>query len=71
MEIGYLMPPMGMNLFIAIYRFDRPSWKSSRGAAVRGYPAGRGADHYLLAGTVAGADQALKNHKMRINYMFV
>ncbi|HMC13699.1 MAG TPA: TRAP transporter large permease subunit [Gallionellaceae bacterium] len=24
MEIAYLMPPMGMNLFIAIYRFDRP-----------------------------------------------
>lgn len=23
MEIAYLMPPMGMNLFIAIYRFDR------------------------------------------------
>jgi len=24
MEIAYLMPPMGMNLFIAMYRFDRP-----------------------------------------------
>ncbi len=24
MEIAYLMPPMGMNLFIATYRFDRP-----------------------------------------------
>lgn len=24
MEIAYLMPPMGMNLFIAGYRFDRP-----------------------------------------------
>jgi len=23
-EIAYLMPPMGMNLFIAMYRFDRP-----------------------------------------------
>ena len=24
MEIGYLMPPVGMNLFIASYRFNRP-----------------------------------------------
>ena len=24
MEIGYLLPPIGMNLFIASYRFDRP-----------------------------------------------
>jgi len=24
MEIGYFMPPMGMNLFIASYRFDQP-----------------------------------------------
>ena len=24
MEIAYLMPPMGMNLFIASYRFERP-----------------------------------------------
>jgi tripartite ATP-independent transporter DctM subunit len=24
MEIAYLMPPMGMNLFISMYRFDRP-----------------------------------------------
>ena len=24
MEIGYFMPPMGMNLFIASYRFDKP-----------------------------------------------
>ena len=24
MEIAYLMPPMGMNLFIAMFRFDRP-----------------------------------------------
>ncbi len=24
MEIGYLLPPMGMNLFIASYRFNRP-----------------------------------------------
>ncbi len=24
MEIAYLMPPMGMNLFIAMYRFNRP-----------------------------------------------
>ncbi len=24
MEIAYLMPPVGMNLFIAMYRFDRP-----------------------------------------------
>lgn len=24
MEIAYLMPPMGMNLFIAMYRFERP-----------------------------------------------
>jgi C4-dicarboxylate transporter, DctM subunit len=24
MEIAYLMPPMGMNLFIAMYRFDKP-----------------------------------------------
>jgi len=23
MEIAYLMPPMGMNLFIAMYRFER------------------------------------------------
>ncbi len=22
--MAYLMPPMGMNLFIAMYRFDRP-----------------------------------------------
>jgi TRAP-type C4-dicarboxylate transport system permease large subunit len=24
MEIGYLLPPVGMNLFIASYRFNRP-----------------------------------------------
>jgi C4-dicarboxylate transporter DctM subunit len=24
MEIAYLMPPMGMNLFISMFRFDRP-----------------------------------------------
>jgi TRAP-type C4-dicarboxylate transport system permease large subunit len=24
MELGYLTPPVGMNLFISSYRFDRP-----------------------------------------------
>jgi TRAP-type C4-dicarboxylate transport system permease large subunit len=24
MQLGYLMPPMGENLFLAAYRFDRP-----------------------------------------------
>jgi TRAP-type C4-dicarboxylate transport system permease large subunit len=24
MELGYLMPPMGENLFLASYRFERP-----------------------------------------------
>ena len=24
MQIGYITPPVGMNLFIASYRFDRP-----------------------------------------------
>ena len=24
MELGYLMPPMGENLFLAAYRFDKP-----------------------------------------------
>jgi TRAP-type C4-dicarboxylate transport system permease large subunit len=24
MELGYLMPPMGENLFLSAYRFDRP-----------------------------------------------
>ena len=24
LEIGYLTPPVGLNLFIASYRFDRP-----------------------------------------------
>jgi TRAP-type C4-dicarboxylate transport system permease large subunit len=24
MELGYLMPPMGENLFLSSYRFDRP-----------------------------------------------
>jgi tripartite ATP-independent transporter DctM subunit len=26
MQIGYITPPVGMNLFIASYRFDRPVW---------------------------------------------
>ena len=30
MEIGYFMPPMGMNLFIASYRFDQPLLTLSR-----------------------------------------
>jgi TRAP-type C4-dicarboxylate transport system permease large subunit len=24
MQLGYLMPPMGENLFLAAYRFDQP-----------------------------------------------
>ena len=24
MELGYLTPPVGMNLFLAAYRFDKP-----------------------------------------------
>ncbi len=24
MELGYLMPPMGENLFLSSYRFDKP-----------------------------------------------
>jgi TRAP-type C4-dicarboxylate transport system permease large subunit len=24
MELGYLMPPMGENLFLSAYRFERP-----------------------------------------------
>jgi C4-dicarboxylate transporter DctM subunit len=30
MEIAYLMPPMGMNLFISMFRFDRPMFEIFR-----------------------------------------
>jgi C4-dicarboxylate transporter, DctM subunit len=38
LELGYLMPPLGMNLFLASYRFERPlaavSWSAMPFVAV-------------------------------------
>ena len=32
MELGYLMPPMGENLFLSAYRFNQPLWRICRSA---------------------------------------
>ena len=33
LELGYLTPPLGMNLFLAAYRFERPLAMIFRSAA--------------------------------------
>jgi tripartite ATP-independent transporter DctM subunit len=30
LELGYLTPPVGLNLFLASYRFDKPLWEVAR-----------------------------------------
>ena len=32
LELGYLTPPVGMNLFLAAYRFDKPILEVARAA---------------------------------------
>ena len=49
LELGFLTPPVGLNLFLASYRFKRPVLEVRRGAADDGDPRPRRADHHLRA----------------------
>ena len=50
LQIGYFTPPVGMNLFIASYRFERAGARAVRGlSALHGCAARRALDHHLRA----------------------
>ena len=51
LEIGYLTPPVGLNLFISSLRFDKPVFTVVRSdPSLHGRAGRRPADHHLRAG---------------------
>ena len=50
MQVGYFTPPVGMNLFIASYRFQKTAHRTVRGdLAVHANSVAGGTHHYLRA----------------------
>ena len=60
LAIGYIMPPVGLNLFISAIRFAKPSAASER---VRGGAAHRAGHHHLRALVEPGLRAALSTHR--------
>ena len=57
MQLGYITPPVGMNLFIASYRFERPVIEVYRATVPFFLILLARAGHHLLAGAEPGADR--------------